>query len=307
MKNNCYIVIGSSGFIGNSLCKKIKNKNNLFTISRKKRGNLSFGFHTKLDMRNFKLVNNYFKKLKKEYRKIYIFFLAGDSTVESTNSNPEKMVSNSINSFHNLLLSLKDTNSTIVYASTGAVYDSRKKGVFTEKDPLFPPSPYAAAKYSSEGLCMSYHETFGLDVRIARIFSVFGENMKRFFIYDIIHKIHSSNLKIELNGNGLQVRDYLHVDDVVNGLVLIASKGKPGEIYNISSGKPTKLNDLANKIKKILNKEKLMINWNNRITKGVRDHWYGDNTKISKLGFKIKKDIRDNLEHTVKKIFSNLK
>ncbi len=306
MKNNCYIVIGSSGFIGHSLCKKIKNKNYLFTISRKKRGNLSFGIHKKLDMRNLKLVNNYFNKIKKEYRKIYVFFLAGDSSVESTNSNLEKIINNSINSFHNLLLSLKDSNSTIVYASTGAVYDSRKKNVFTEKDPLFPASPYAAAKYSSEGLCMSYHETFGLDVRIARIFSVFGENMKRFFIYDIIHKMHLSNVKIELNGNGLQVRDYLHVDDVVDGLVLIASKGKPGEIYNISSGKPTKLSILVNKIKKILNKEELTIIWNNRDTKGIRDQWYGNNNKISKLGFKVRKDIKDNLENTVKEIFLNL-
>ena len=153
---------------------------------------------------------------------------------------------------------------------------------------------------------MSYHETFGLDVRIARIFSVFGENMKRFFIYDIIHKMHLSNVKIELNGNGLQVRDYLHVDDVVDGLVLIASKGKPGEIYNISSGKPTKLSILVNKIKKILNKEELTIIWNNRDTKGIRDQWYGNNNKISKLGFKVRKDIKDNLENTVKEIFLNL-
>ena len=153
---------------------------------------------------------------------------------------------------------------------------------------------------------MSYYETFGLDIRIARIFSVFGGKMNRFFIYDLIHKINLSDKEVELNGNGLQVRDYLHVDDVVNGLILIAQKGQPGEIYNISSGKPTRLSILAKKIKKILNKEELTIKWNNCNTKGIRDCWYGNNSKIKKLGFKVRKDIKDNLENTVKEIFSNL-
>ena len=306
MKNNCDIVIGSTGFIGHNLCKKIRNKKNLFTVSRKNIKNSTFGSHEKMDIRNFRIVENYFAKLKKKYRKMNVYFLAGDTSVESTNLNPKKLVNNSINSFHNILLALKGSNSTVIYASSGAVYDSRIKNVFTEKDHLFPASPYAAAKYSSEGLSMAYYETFGLDVRIARIFSVFSEEMNRFFIYDLIHKINLSDKKVELNGNGLQVRDYLHVEDVVSGLILIAKKGQPGEIYNISSGKPTKLSILANKIKKILNKEELMIKWNNRDTKGIRDQWYGNNNKISKLGFKVRKDIKDNLENTVKKIFLNL-
>ncbi len=306
MKKNCDIIIGSTGFIGHNLCKKIRNKKNLFTVSRKNSKNSTFGSHKKLDIRNYRLVQNYFTKIKKEYRKINVYFLAGDSLVEKTILNPKKLVSNSINSFHNILLALKGSNSTVIYASSGAVYDSRIKNVFTENDYLFPASPYAAAKYSSEGLCMSYYETFGLDIRIARIFSVFGGKMNRFFIYDLIHKINLSDKEVELNGNGLQVRDYLHVDDVVNGLILIAQKGQPGEIYNISSGKPTRLSILAKKIKKILNKEELTIKWNNCNTKGIRDCWYGNNSKIKKLGFKVRKDIKDNLENTVKEIFSNL-
>ena len=63
---------------------------------------------------------------------------------------------------------------------------------------------------------------------------------------------------------------------------------------------------LANKIKKILNKKELLIKWNNHDTKGIRDQWYGNNNKISKLGFKVRKDIKDNLENTVKEIFLNL-
>ena len=62
MKNNCDIVIGSTGFIGHNLCKKIRNKKNLYTVSRKNIKSSIFGSHEKMDIRNYRLVENFFAK-----------------------------------------------------------------------------------------------------------------------------------------------------------------------------------------------------------------------------------------------------
>ncbi len=92
---------------------------------------------------------------------------------------------------------------------------------------LYQPSPDAASKHACEGIAMSYHETYDLDVRIARIFSVFGPEMNRFFIYDFIEKISKDEKSIQLFGTGKQVRDYLHVDDVCRGLLTIMKAQLP--------------------------------------------------------------------------------
>ena len=150
---------------------------------------------------------------------------------------------------------------------------------------LFPPSPYAAIKYASEGIAMSYFESFKLDIRIARIFSVYGENMDKFFIFDIVKKLLLSESEVKLKGSGFQQRDYLHVDDVSSGLVLIAKNGSPGEIYNICSGTSVKISDLANDIKDLLQLKNVDIIWDQEQTEGVRDIWYGNNKKILDIGF----------------------
>ena len=118
------------------------------------------------------------------------------------------------------------------------------------------------------------------------IFSVFGEEMNRFFIYDMVKKLCGSSDCIEFNGDGEQIRDYLHVDDVVSGLVLVMEKGLEGEVYNLCSGEGTKIKDLVTSAKKILNSKKEVV-WNGNKTEGIRDNWYGDNSKILDLGLQI--------------------
>tara|TARA_Y100000768_G_scaffold379833_1_gene356107 strand:+ start:93 stop:1031 length:939 start_codon:yes stop_codon:yes gene_type:complete len=303
MNQKCHLIIGSTGFIGSSLCKKFKNKENLFTISidnKVKKENSRN--HYKVDIKNFKKLSSIIKRLKFKYNKIIVYFLAGESSVERSISKPFISINDSIIQFHNLAFLLRDHNSIIVFASSGSIYDSRKGSYFNEKDKLYPPSPYAATKYATEGIAMAYYETYGLDIRIARIFSIYGENMRRFFIYDIIKKLILSDGTIFLKGSGNQQRDYLHIDDVVEGLIKISRHGRPGEFYNLCSGRPTKLKKLTSLIQKILNKENIEIIWDKKETKGIRDIWYGNNNKITKLGFKPKKSFEESLESTVKAI-----
>ena len=301
MKKKCSVVIGSSGFIGSNLLSKFCNSEDLFTISRSESSRRN---HYRLDIYNQNKFEENLEFFIKNYKKIEIFYLAGQSSVELSLKNPKNAFTDSVNSFLLLLEKMKDKDCKIVFASSGAVYDSRLEDYFDEEGPTFPPSPYAAAKHACEGLAMAYYETFSLDTRIARIFSVFGPDMSRFFIYDFIEKISKEEKSIQLFGTGKQVRDYLHIDDVCNGLVTIMENGNAGEIYNLSSGKPTPLTELSDRIMEILQIDDIKISWDATQAVGTRDRWYGDNSKIKEIGFREKEKFDDQLQSTVREIYS---
>jgi len=125
---------------------------------------------------------------------------------------------------------------TFVHVSTDEVYGSIAKGSWDEQEPLLPNSPYAASKASSDLLARSYARTYGLDVRITRCSNNFGthqfpEKVIPLFVTNLI-----DGKKVPLYGDGLNIRDWLHVDDHCRGIQLVVDGGKSGEIYNIGGG-----------------------------------------------------------------------
>lgn len=125
---------------------------------------------------------------------------------------------------------------TFIHVSTDEVYGSIAEGSWDEEEPLLPNSPYAASKASSDLLARSYFRTYGLDVRITRCSNNFGthqfpEKVIPLFVTNLI-----DGKKVPLYGDGLNIRDWLHVDDHCRGIQLVADGGRPGEIYNIGGG-----------------------------------------------------------------------
>ena len=303
MKPSCRLIIGATGLIGRGLSKSFVDENTFFISKNDKKHKINRN-HFFIDINSKREISLFLKKLNAQYKKVIIFFLAGESSVEDSIKKPEISFIKSLQGFSNVI-SNASRKSKLIICSSGSLYDSRKKTYFKETDSLFPPSPYSASKYAIEGLALSYFESFGIDIRIARIFSVYGEDMDRFFIYDLIKKIKDNPSEVTLNGSGNQFRDYLHVNDIVKGLKLINSRGKPGEIYNLCSGKKTELKSLANDIKKLLKLEKTKISWDKNSYKGIRDSWYGNNSKIKKIGFRSQ-DPEKSLKKTVEHIFSKI-
>ena len=131
---------------------------------------------------------------------------------------------------------------TYLQVSTDEVYGSIKSGSWPETDPLLPNSPYAASKASGDLICRAYNKTHGLDIRITRCSNNYGRNqfpekVIPLFITNLI-----DGKKVPVYGTGLNVRDWLHVDDHCRGIHLALTKGAAGEIYNIGGG--TELNNL---------------------------------------------------------------
>jgi dTDP-glucose 4,6-dehydratase len=124
----------------------------------------------------------------------------------------------------------------VVHVSTDEVYGSIAEGSFRETDPLAPNSPYAAAKAGGDLLARSYVVTHGLDVSITRCTNNYGpyqfpEKVIPLFVTNLI-----DGAKVPLYGDGLNIRDWLHVDDHCRGIQLVLERGHAGEVYNIGGG-----------------------------------------------------------------------
>jgi dTDP-glucose 4,6-dehydratase len=123
-----------------------------------------------------------------------------------------------------------------VHVSTDEVYGSIEDGSWPETHPLEPNSPYSASKASSDLLARSFYRTHGLQVCVTRCSNNYGpyqfpEKVIPLFVTNLM-----DGKKVPLYGDGLNVRDWLHVDDHCWGIQLVAESGRAGEIYNIGGG-----------------------------------------------------------------------
>ena len=131
---------------------------------------------------------------------------------------------------------LRNATPRFLHVSTDEVYGSIETGSWTEDRPLEPNSPYSASKAGSDLLVRSYVRTHGLNASITRCSNNYGpyhfpEKVIPLFVTNLLDDHH-----VPLYGDGLNVRDWLHVDDHTRAIALVLVSGRPGEIYNIGGG-----------------------------------------------------------------------
>ena len=182
-----------------------------------------------------------------------VIHFAAESHVDFSITNPSIFVDTNITGTHNLLLMARKYQvKRFHHVSTDEVYgELDDKGLFTETTPLAPNSPYSASKASSDLLVRAYIETFGLNAVITRCSNNYGPNQDLTklipkFITNIIN-----NKKIGIYGKGLNVRDWLYVEDHCDAIWEVFTKANKGEVYNIG-GNTEKTNIEITKI--LLNK-----------------------------------------------------
>jgi dTDP-glucose 4,6-dehydratase len=123
-----------------------------------------------------------------------------------------------------------------VHVSTDEVYGSIESGSWTESHPVEPNSPYSASKAGSDLIARAYARTHGLDVSVTRCSNNYGpyqfpEKVIPLFVTNLL-----DGKKVPLYGDGLNVRDWLHVNDHCQGIQMALTKGRAGEVYNIGGG-----------------------------------------------------------------------
>lgn len=186
-----------------------------------------------------------------------------------------------------------------IQVSTDEVYGSIDAGSFVESDPLLPNSPYAASKASADLIARSYFKTFGLNVRITRSSNTFGPNQYPEKIIPLFITNLIEGLQVPIYGNGMNSRDWIHVDDHCIGIYKVLMRGLPGEIYNIGGGTELSNIELTKQILKIMNKDYDRI----RFVEDRQGHDFRYSVNVEKikrdLGYQPPTDFSKNLESTI--------
>lgn len=160
-------------------------------------------------------------------------------------------------------IDILDKKFKFIHVSTDEVYGSLEgpEGSFTEETRYDPRSPYSASKAASDHFVMAYRNTYKLPVIITNCSNNYGPYQHpEKFIPTVISKA-LKNEKIPVYGNGMNVRDWLYVDDHCKAICKVLSKGKVGEKYNIGGNNEISNIDLAKKILKLMGKPESLIEY----------------------------------------------
>ena len=188
--------------------------------------------------------------------------------------------------------------SRVLQVSTDEVYGSIAEGSFVETDRLDPNSPYSAAKAGGDLLARAYHVTHGLNVTITRCTNNYGpyhfpEKVIPLFVTNLI-----DGLTVPLYGDGLNVRDWLHVDDHCRGIQIVLEKGAPGEYHNIGGGTELTNKDLTERLLSACGADWSSVEYVED-RKGHDRRYSIDGTKVEGLGYTPQMDFDQGLAATV--------
>jgi len=166
-----------------------------------------------------------------------IFHLAAESHVDrSINSADEFINTNVLGTQIMLDFSKEFKTARFLHISTDEVYGSLETGEATESSPLDPSSAYSASKAASDLVALAHHKTFGTDVIVTRCVNNYGprQSLEKFIPRVISRAL--KGLPIPIYGTGVNIREWIYVEDHCKALLNLINKGKSGQIYNIGSG-----------------------------------------------------------------------
>lgn len=229
----------------------------------------------------------------------YIINFAAETHVDRSFTEPYKFVKTNVLGVANILEFVRlARNVRLIHISTDEVYgETKENNPATEEHPLKPTTPYAVTKASADMLCLSYSRLFDLDIVIVRPTNNYGpfqfpEKLIPLFITRAI-----MNKQLPLYGDGLYIRDWVFVDDLVEAIFFLLEKGKMGEIYNVAGRNRKKNIEIANEVLRLAKRDESLIMFVE--DRKIHDRAYFiDDSKIRKLGWKPKTPFSEGLKKT---------
>jgi len=328
MKSKTPILIsGGAGFIGSNFIKYyLEQHKHTYIVNLDKltyAGELSnldeiTGKHNYTFVKGDICDRNLINELFNHYNFQGVIHFAAESHVDNSIEGPEAFVNTNVNGTFNLLdvarnhwmgkpHTFKDKfkNSRFHHISTDEVYGSLgPSGLFTEKTPYAPNSPYSASKASSDFLVRSYFHTYGMNVVTTNCSNNYGPMQHNEKLIPTIIRKALLGEKIPIYGDGKNIRDWLYVEDHCKGIDLVFEKGKPGETYNIGGGNERTNLYIAEKICDILDQIKPQSNSYKNLISFVKDrpgHDFRYAIDASKISTELDWFANENFETGIKK------
>ena len=244
-----YAVTGGAGFIGSHLTKNLVERGNevivIDNLNTGKKQNIEkiskkIDFF-EVDIRDFSAIENILKNVDG------IFHEAALASVQDSFRIPDEFFDVNVNGTENIFKIAKKLGIKVVYASSSSVYGNPISIPIKENDDKNPFNPYAKTKLEDDKLAEKYAKN-GLKVIGLRYFNVFGPRQSKEYagVIKLFLERIQQGLSPLINGDGLQVRDFVYVDDVVNANILAMESNIDGEFFNIGTNSIISVLDLAN-------------------------------------------------------------
>jgi UDP-glucose 4-epimerase len=189
--------------------------------------------------------------------------------------------------------------------SSAAVYGNPMEIPVKETALIRPLSPYGWHKFYSEQVCKEYYYLYDLHTINLRLFSIYGENLRKQLFWDIYQKCLRSN-EIELFGSGTETRDFIYINDLMTAITCIIERGLfNGEAINVGSGIETAIKEAATIFCSVLN-ENIKIKFNKIVKPGDPLNWKADIKVLQKFGFEPKFSITEGLTNAATWLKENI-
>jgi UDP-glucose 4-epimerase len=301
------LITGGLGFIGSHLVDNLSKKNNeilILTKTLSKKSNLQNQRKNvkikKINMTDFLKVG----KIIENYKPNVIIHLAGNTSHSISFEKPMEDVDSNTKSTLFMLEKIRKLKLSckFILGSTFIVIGKPEKLPVNETTPCNPTTIYGTNRLASEHLCKIYHQVYDIDTNIFRITNSYGprEQTKpnKNAVNFLIHQA-SKNNQVTIFNKGEFFRDLIFVDDVISGIITILKKGKPGELYWISSGKKMWFKRFGKILKKMTNCEISFPPTPSYTKKVDVGNFVVDNKKLKKLGWKVNNSIEEGVSKTL--------
>jgi UDP-glucose 4-epimerase len=297
--NKKILITGAKGFLGSNVAKYFKNLGyETYGIGH---GGLSIEESQNIGLDYWKKDDVSIKSILEFNQKFDLIVHCGGSgsvgfSVEHPYDDFKKTVDGTLEVLE--YMRVHNPNARLIYPSSPAVQGEHPDEPIKEEYIGKPASPYGYHKKIAEDLCQSYSEKFGLRVSIVRLFSVYGNGLKKQLLWDAYHKIKEAKSDVSFWGTGNETRDFIHISDVVSIFDTLIKKDEIFTLINGGTGTKHSIKNVIEMIRDLVN-PLIHIEFNNQVNIGNPIYYWANTQKLEKYDITSNKKLENELVNYV--------